>query len=140
MKMIVSLVAALTVGAAAAMAQAPSVDKEIAERIAPVDKTCMQGDKCAAAVAAAPAASGGAPRSGEAIFKAHCTTCHTPGAAGAPKFGNAADWAPRIAKGMDTLYTHAINGFNAMPPRGLCTDCSDDEVKGAVDYMTSHSK
>ena len=53
------------------------------------------------------------------------------GAAGAPKTGDAAAWAPRIAKGMDTLYGNAINGVGAMPAKGLCADCSDDEINEA---------
>ncbi|SHG26751.1 Cytochrome c5 [Microbulbifer donghaiensis] len=138
MKKILSIVAALAVSAAAAMAQ--SVDQEIAERIAPAGETCMQGDECAAAVAAAPAAAGGAARSGEAVYNASCATCHGTGAAGAPKLGDAGAWGPRVDKGMDTLYTHAINGFNAMPAKGLCMDCSEDEVKAAVDYMVEGSK
>ncbi|WP_308364305.1 MULTISPECIES: cytochrome c5 family protein [unclassified Microbulbifer] len=137
MKSILGVVAALALGAAAAVAQ--SVDEEIAERIAPVGETCMKGEECAAAVAAAPAAGGGA-RSGEAVYKGSCFSCHGTGAAGAPKFGDAAAWGPRIDKGIDTLYTHAINGFNAMPPKGLCMDCSEDEVKAAVDYMVESSK
>jgi cytochrome c5 len=66
--------------------------------------------------------------------------CHASGAAGAPKFGDAAAWGPRIGKGMDTLYSNAINGFNGMPAKGLCMDCSDDEVNAAVDHMTSNSQ
>ncbi|AMX01306.1 c-type cytochrome [Microbulbifer thermotolerans] len=137
MKMIFGFVAILAAGAATAVAQ--SVDEEIAQRIAPVGSTCMQGDECAAA-AAAPAAAGGGARSGEDIFNASCNTCHGAGIAGAPKFGDAGAWAPRIAQGMDTLYTHALNGFNAMPAKGLCMDCSEDEVKAAVDYMVENSK
>jgi len=137
MKKILGIVAALAVVAGAAVAQ--SVDEEIAARIAPVGETCMQGDECAAAVAAAPAA-GGAARSGEDVYKATCATCHGTRAAGAPKFGDAGAWGPRIGKGVDTLYTHAINGFNAMPAKGLCMDCSEDEVKAAVDYMVENSQ
>ncbi|WP_323845948.1 cytochrome c5 family protein [Microbulbifer magnicolonia] len=139
MKKILGIVAALAVVAGAAAAVAQSVDQEIAERIAPAGTSCMKGEPCAAAVAAAPAA-GGAARSGEDIYKASCSTCHATGAAGAPKFGDAGAWGPRIGKGMDTLYTHAINGFNAMPAKGLCMDCSEDEVKAAVDYMVEGSK
>lgn len=138
MKKIFSIVAALAVVAGAAVAVAQSVDDEIAERLAAPDSSCMQGDECAAAVAAAPA--GGAARSGEDVYNATCHTCHATGAAGAPKLGDAGAWGPRIGKGMDTLYTHAIGGFNAMPAKGLCMDCSDDEVKAAVDYMTENSK
>jgi cytochrome c5 len=58
--------------------------------------------------------------------------------------GDAADWAPRIAQGMDTLYNNAINGFTGkgglMPPKGGFANLSDPEVKAAVDYMVSKSK
>ncbi|WP_428819757.1 c-type cytochrome [Microbulbifer sp. MCCC 1A16149] len=139
MKVVLNFVAALAVVAGAAVAVAQSVDEQIAERIAPAGKTCMQGDECAAAAPAASASSGGT-RSGSDVYTGHCAACHATGAAGAPKFGDAAAWAPRIDKGIDTLYTHAINGFNAMPARGLCMDCSDDEVKAAVDHMVEGSK
>ena len=112
-------------------------DDEVQARIAPVGKTCMQGDECAAAPA--PAAAAG-PKSGKDVYTGFCTTCHGAGVMGAPKFGAAADWAPRTAKGIDTLYTHAISGFNAMPPKGMCAACSDDEIKAAVDYMLDGSK
>jgi len=109
----------------------------VKERIAPVGKICMSGEPCAAAPAA-PASAG--PKSGKDLYGSVCTTCHGTGVLGAPKFGNAADWGPRIAKGLDTLYTHAINGLNAMPPKGTCAACSDDEIKGAVKYMVDSSK
>ncbi|MCO1334555.1 cytochrome c5 family protein [Microbulbifer sp. OS29] len=139
MKSILGIVAALAVSAAAAVAQ-QSVNEEIAERIAPAGETCMQGEECAAAVVAAPEGASAGGRSGEDIYNASCQTCHAAGIAGAPKFGDAAAWAPRIAKGMDTLYTNAINGINAMPPKGLCMDCNDDEIKAAVNYMVDNSK
>ncbi len=134
-----NFVAALAVAAGAAMAVAQSVDEEISERIAPAGKTCMKGDECAAAAPAASASSGGT-RSGSDVYGAHCAACHATGAAGAPKMGDAGAWGPRVAQGMDTLYTHAINGFNAMPAKGLCMTCSDDEVKAAVDHMVEGSK
>lgn len=112
-------------------------DDEVQARIAPVGSTCMQGDKCAAAPA--PVAAAG-PKSGKDVYAGFCTTCHGAGVLGAPKYGAAADWAPRVAKGKETLYTHAIAGFNAMPPKGMCAACSDDEIKGAVDYMLDGSK
>ena len=112
-------------------------DDEVKARVAPVGTTCMQGEECAAAPA--PAAAAG-PKSGKDVYTGFCTTCHGAGVMGAPKMGTAADWAPRIAKGLDTLHTHAINGFNAMPPKGMCAACSDDEIKAAVDYMVDGSK
>lgn len=75
-------------------------------------------------------------KSGKEVFEAVCTTCHTPGALGAPKFGNKGDWGPRIAQGFDTLIKHATEGIRQMPPRGGDSDLSDIEVARAVAYMT----
>lgn len=69
-----------------------------------------------------------------------CHTCHATGLAGAPVFGNKADWAPRIAEGMDTLVKHAIEGYKAMPPKGTCTNCSDEDIKKTVEYMVKQAK
>ncbi|MCC6297224.1 MAG: cytochrome c5 family protein [Pseudomonadales bacterium] len=110
----------------------PEVEAQIVERVTPPGEVVKQG-------AATPAA-GGSARSGEEIYQAKCVTCHGTGAAGAPKLGDKAAWEPRIAKGLDTLHTSAINGFLGMPPKGLCMDCSDDELKASVDYMVDHSK
>ncbi len=77
---------------------------------------------------------------GNQVFTAVCATCHVSGLLQAPRLGNADDWAPRLEKGMETLYDHAINGFKNMPARGGRQDLSDDEVKQAVDYMISQSE
>jgi cytochrome c5 len=79
-------------------------------------------------------------KTGEEVFKAVCTTCHTAGVAGAPKFGNAGDWAPRIAEGYDTLVHNALNGKGAMPARGGTSpdDYSDFEIARAVVYMANN--
>lgn len=76
-----------------------------------------------------------ADRSGEAVYNAACSACHGTGAAGAPIKGNAEQWASHVAKGHDTLVKHALEGFNAMPPRGACGNCSDAEIINALDYM-----
>lgn len=109
-------------------------DKSVATNTAPVGETCLQGQPCAAA---ASASAGGAARTGEQVYNTACHTCHAAGVAGAPKFGDAASWAPHIAKGKDTLYKNAQSGFKAMPPKGLCMDCSSEELDAAVDYMLS---
>ncbi|WP_107852760.1 c-type cytochrome [Oceanimonas marisflavi] len=75
------------------------------------------------------------PRSGEAVYTAACSACHGTGAAGAPIKGDADAWGPRVAKGRETLLNHALNGFNGMPARGACGNCSDEEIANAVDYM-----
>ena len=66
-----------------------------------------------------------------------CVVCHSSGAAGAPKFGAAQDWAPRLAKGQEKLLVSIKNGLNAMPPKGMCNDCSDTEYKALIQYMST---
>jgi cytochrome c5 len=80
---------------------------------------------------------GGPPgsKSGKAVYEAVCVSCHGTGRAGAPKFGDTAAWGARISKGFETLWTHAIKGFNAMPAKGGAADLTDDEVKRAVAFM-----
>lgn len=79
-------------------------------------------------------------KTGEQVYQAVCSACHAAGAAGAPKFGNAGDWGPRISQGFDTLWHNALNGKNAMPPRGGTSpdDYSDYEIGLAVAYMANH--
>jgi len=119
-------------------------DDVVIENIKPVGQVNVAGESSpapapAAAAAAEPAAAAG-PRSGEQVYTASCAACHGTGVAGAPKFGDAAAWAPRAAKGIDGLLASATNGLNAMPPRGTCMDCSDDELKAAIEYMVSNSR
>jgi cytochrome c5 len=77
-------------------------------------------------------------RTGEAVYKAQCSACHTSGAAGAPKFGDASAWAPRIKSGFDSLYNAALKGKNAMPAQGG-GDADDFEIARAVVYMANGS-
>jgi len=80
---------------------------------------------------------------GKSVYGKTCAMCHAAGVAGAPKPGDKADWAPRIAQGKDILYKHAMEGFTGskgvMPARGGSTTLTDDEVKAAVDYMADQS-
>ena len=79
-----------------------------------------------------------APRvllTGQQVFDQVCTTCHSVGALGSPKFGDKAAWAPRIAKGYQTLIDHALHGFNKMPARGGDPNLQDIEVERAIAYM-----
>lgn len=86
------------------------------------------------------AASGTAMADGAETYKTACAACHMTGAAGSPKLGDKAAWAPRIATGNDALYASAVKGKGAMPPKGGRMDLSDDVVKAAVDYMVAQSK
>jgi cytochrome c5 len=128
----------------------------IAQRIAPVAKVEIDANAPAApsptaaapvapmAAAAIPppapgkaAATGGA---GKDVFDKGCVACHGTGVAGAPKFGDKAAWAPRLAQGTNVLIAHAIQGKGAMPPKGGNPALSDADVKAAVDYMVAASK
>ncbi len=134
-----SLVAMVLAFSAAAVELNDAQKAAIEERIKPVGEVCLQGDATCGG-AAASAASG--PRSGEDVFNTACMACHATGAAGAPKMGDAAAWADRIAKGIDTLHQHGINGVpgTGMIAKGGCMNCSDEEVMAAVDYMVEHSQ
>lgn len=79
---------------------------------------------------------------GEQVFKKHCFACHMTGAANAPKVGDARAWAPRIEKGMDALVMSALEGVpnTAMPAKGTCNSCSEDELKAAIEFMVRQSR
>ena len=123
----------------------PQVQKLIAlypnliARIQPVGKVCFEDDEvCDVTARSSGPAAGDGPREGKAVYSAVCQTCHATGLLGSPMLGDAGAWGPRIAKGKDTLYTHAINGFNAMPAKGGA-DIPDEEVQNAVDYMVGEA-
>ncbi|MEN6671200.1 c-type cytochrome [Psychrobacter sp. B38] len=123
----------------------PQVQKLIAlypnliARIQPIAKVCFEEDEvCDVTARVAGPAPGDGPRDGKAVYNAVCHTCHAAGLLGSPIFADAGAWGPRIAKGKDTLYTHAINGFGAMPAKGGA-DIPDEEVQNAVDYMVAEA-
>ena len=120
----------------AVSAQAATND-EIAERIKPVGEVCIQGEECKGVGAVAVAAGGGA-KSADDVIAAHCGACHSAGVLGAPKIGDGADWKKRADEqgGLDGLLAKAISGINAMPPKGTCADCSDDELMAAIKKMS----
>ena len=113
---------------------------DIAERIKRVGDVCLEGSDCGSlAVPLTVAVAGG--DSVESNFNKSCATCHNSGVAGAPKYADAAAWGPRIEKGMDTLYASTINGLPpAMPQKGMCFSCSDDDLRALVDYMVAAAK
>lgn len=101
----------------------------VAERIKPVASLNV-GDSTSAAAGA---------KSPEQVLQTTCGACHQTGAAGAPKIGDKAAWAPRIAKGLKGLLQTAVKGLNAMPPRGGNPDLSDAELEGAIALMANQS-
>ncbi len=131
------LVAQTAVVALWAVSAQAATNDAIAERLKPVGEVCIQGEECAAAGAATAAAGGGA-RSGADVYGKFCTACHGSGLLNSPKTGDSAAWSARAdaAGGLDGLLKHAISGINAMPPKGTCGDCSDDELKAAIQHMS----
>jgi len=74
-------------------------------------------------------------------YQGTCYACHGTGAAHAPVVGDVIEWEIRLEKGLDTLVQNSIQGLNGMmPPRGLCTSCTDENLKGIVEYMLEQSK
>ncbi|MFC3120174.1 c-type cytochrome [Agaribacter flavus] len=76
---------------------------------------------------------------GKAIWEETCKVCHSVGLAGSPKFGDVKAWSKRIARGKESLYQHALEGWGDMPAKGGNPALSDEQVKLAVDYMVANS-
>lgn len=143
---VIFVVAQMVSGSARAkikVAQAASVEAEVAEvtaRIKPVGELVVASATTVAngVISTAQAADG------KSVYNKACMACHAAGVAGAPKLGDKAEWGPRIAQGNDTLYTHAIKGYQGkkgfMPAKGGNASLSDADVKASVDYMVSQSK
>ena len=140
-----------------------AAQQSIEDNVRPAGQVCLAGQPCVgskvgSAPAATPAASARAPVAAvveavveevvaaatevaafdvESSYQMSCFACHGTGAAGAPIMGDADAWTERMAKGMDAVMVNVVNGVNAMPPKGLCMTCSDDNLLALVDYMSS---
>lgn len=114
-----------------------TTDEAIAERLKPVGEVCVMGEECKGVGTVAVAAGGGA-RSADDIIAKHCNACHGTGVLGAPKIGDTAAWKDRADHqgGLDGILAKAISGINAMPPKGTCADCSEDELRAAIKKMS----
>jgi cytochrome c5 len=159
--LVVASVVILFLARAIGEREASAADGTVAERTAPVGKVKVAGaDTIAPARAASPGDLAGTPQAGQdaaaqappqiaqaeeppdkgkTVYDTACVVCHQTGVGGAPKIGDKAAWADRIAQGEGTLADHAIKGFQGktgmMPPKGGRTDLSDEDVKAAVSYM-----
>jgi len=107
------------------------------DRIKPIGQVYLEGDIDVTAIATVvmPVVAK-TSRTGESVYTATCAGCHSIGVAGAPKFGNKTDWAPRLKRGIDNLVKVAISGKGAMPPKGTCKTCSANELRAAIEHMT----
>lgn len=106
-------------------------------RLKPMGQVNVSGVVAAPAGTTAAVVGVGSPKD---IYENNCKMCHQTGVAGAPRFGNHADWVPRISQGMDTIVKTAINGIRAMPPKGNCLKCTPEDIKATVEYMVEASK
>lgn len=108
----------------------------IEKRLIPEGKVHIDRD----ANAAAPVAKTLSADAGKKRYEYTCKMCHDAGVAGAPKITDKEHWQPRLAEGMETLVQHALHGYKAMPPKGGCMTCDDEEIKKTVEYMMSRVK
>lgn len=111
-------------------------DQQIADRIQAVDTVCIAGTECATGGAAVVLAQADSDFAVEAAYEQYCAMCHTSGMAGAPLLNDEAHWGPRLEDvGLDEIVQNSITGINAMPPRGMCMDCSDEQLRELVEYL-----
>lgn len=107
-----------------------AADEELINRIKPVGSVKITGAQAETATAAG-------PRSGADVYDQACFACHGSGVLGAPKINVADQWSPRLENGFDTVWENAIKGIGGMPAKGGCMDCSDDDIKAAIEHMIS---
>ena len=122
--------------------------KGVSERVQPFARVAVAGQDNSALKIEATTPAGSAapapPKNGDELYEQACKACHGAGIGGAPKAGDKAAWGPRVAKGKDILYDHALHGFTGtagmMPAKGGRVDVSDDLVKEAVDHIVGMAK
>jgi cytochrome c5 len=150
---LVLLIMAYSIYSHAAKETNPHAAQKVAERLAPAGaayagdtgRAAMLAAQEAAAKAAASQVAFGGSTDGKTVYEGLCHSCHTAGVAGAPKLGDKAAWAPRIAQGIDTLVKHAIEGYhgpdgNFMPPKGGMPSLTDEQVGNTVKWIVSQAK
>ena len=131
---LIALFAARAIGAAA-LEQSRLAPGEVAERIMPVGEVSFGEAGQMAEVVEPVVVAAAAPMTGEEVYQATCVACHSTGAAGAPRLGDAAAWQPRADLGFDALLDSSINGKGLMQPRAGFPNLSDEELSNAVKYM-----
>ena len=124
------------------LAGQPCVGNKVGMAAAPVASTEVVAEPVEAKAAqesAAPMAMAAAADSFdvEGTYMANCNACHAAGVANAPKLGDKAAWDARLEKGMDALMVNVMNGINAMPAKGLCMSCTQENLQEIVNYMVA---
>lgn len=134
MRLILSVL--LYLGACVVLAQNDLDRQQIQERIQPIGHVLVQEQIKASDVGAVE----GKKEVGKSTYEQYCIVCHRDGLAGAPKFGDVTDWKPRLAgRTLDDLLVSVTKGLNAMPEKGTCVECSDTDLKNAIQYMLHKS-
>lgn len=141
---VVLFVLARIIGSGAEQEAATAEAQAVAERIRPVGEVAVGQAPQPSGMSLIASANAAAGDKGKDVYDKSCAACHAAGVAGAPKLGDKPAWKDRLAQGNDTLYAHAIKGFQGktgfMPPKGGNASLSDADVKAAVDYMAAQSK
>lgn len=143
------------------LVHAQSDFERVARNLEPVGHVCMVGQNCTRAAnlvhapeaapapvaepvvstPATPVEPAAEPAAADfdvaATYQLTCFACHSTGAAGAPVTGNAEAWNERLAKGMDVVLTNSVNGLGAMPAKGMCMTCSEDNLRALIEYMAA---
>lgn len=134
MKKIIVLISGVLVAVAALWASA-NPTQQLIQRLSSTAQVCVAGQDCSPEAMASSSITVAA-RSGQVVYDQSCAACHNSGAAGSPRMGVAAVWQDRYdSKGFEMLVTNSISGIGAMPPKGGCMDCSDDEIEAAVQHI-----
>jgi len=117
---------------------AQATTEDISKRLDPVGQVCVQGKECPGMEVTAAVGGAGSGNTPDQVIAKHCNACHGTGLLNAPKIGDADAWNKRASEqgGLSGLLAKAITGINAMPPKGTCAECSDDELKGAIQKMS----
>jgi len=119
-------------------------EKKVLNRIKPLGVVATTAEEAKAAtpkvVAVNVVSEKAGPLTAEQVYNTACLACHSTGAAGAPKTGDVAAWAPRIEQGNDVLFEHATKGFKGMPPRGGSPQLTDENIKDAINFMVAKSQ
>lgn len=128
----------LGISVAGAVFAQSALEQQVAERLQPVGTVCLAGEPCASGASSGGAAQGAsAAFSAQGTYEQYCAMCHNTGMAGAPRHDDAAHWTARVEEiGLTALINNAINGINAMPPRGMCATCTDEQIGEVVQYLS----